>query len=209
MFHTAFWRSWFDRVSQLARVFQIGQTYMLGLARKLAGRSYTRSMSPRSHLSCVAIYPLLKGMASVRTSGQTCASRATSPRPPRSISHVHPTPSLRPAPSPWHPPLSPRGWDPGARPLARCAPVRQLPARHAPSPDAQAVRPSLMVPPWNTCNMKHLMQHMSDIYETYYCNICVKHMQYPDKTLATCVRSICNIQIKHLQHVCETYVIFR
>jgi hypothetical protein len=37
------------------------------------------------------------------------------------------------------------------------------------------------------------------------CNICVKHMQHPDKTLATCVWNICNIQIRHLlQHTFET-----
>jgi hypothetical protein len=44
---------------------------------------------------------------------------------------------------------------------------------------------------WNTCNMKHLLQHMSEIDETfriYSYNICewpLQHMQHPDKTLAT------------------------
>jgi hypothetical protein len=43
----------------------------------------------------------------------------------------------------------------------------------------------------NTYNMKHLLQHTSEIgetFETYGCNICVhplQHMQHPDKTLAT------------------------
>jgi hypothetical protein len=44
---------------------------------------------------------------------------------------------------------------------------------------------------WNTCNMKHLLQHTSETNETfrtYYCNIYVwtlQHMQHSDKTLAT------------------------
>jgi hypothetical protein len=42
----------------------------------------------------------------------------------------------------------------------------------------------------NPNTKKNLLQHMSEIdeiFRTKACNICVKHMQYPDKTLATCV----------------------
>jgi hypothetical protein len=44
---------------------------------------------------------------------------------------------------------------------------------------------------WDTCNMKHLLQHTYKIDETfriYSCNIWVwplQHMQHPDKTIAT------------------------
>jgi hypothetical protein len=43
----------------------------------------------------------------------------------------------------------------------------------------------------NTCNIKHLLQHMSETDETFttcVCNICIwplSHMQHPDKTIAT------------------------
>jgi hypothetical protein len=51
----------------------------------------------------------------------------------------------------------------------------------------------------NTCNIKHLLEHKSEIDETftiYSCNICVwslQHMQHPDKTLAIYVWKNCNI----------------
>jgi len=44
---------------------------------------------------------------------------------------------------------------------------------------------------WNTCSMKHLLQHTSETdetFRTYSCNICVwslQHMQHTDKTLVS------------------------
>jgi hypothetical protein len=57
---------------------------------------------------------------------------------------------------------------------------------------------------WNTCNIKHLLQHtfeIDEIFTTYACNICIwtlQHMQHPDKTLATYVWNRWNIWNIHL-----------
>jgi hypothetical protein len=64
------------------------------------------------------------------------------------------------------------------------------------TPPANVLHVTLAVP-FNTSNMKtlatpkkNLLQHTSETDETFgtnVCNICVKHIQHPDKTLATCV----------------------
>jgi hypothetical protein len=43
---------------------------------------------------------------------------------------------------------------------------------------------------WNTCNIKHLLQHMSEIDETLQHTFATRVWHY----------NTCNIQIKHLQH---------
>jgi hypothetical protein len=56
------------------------------------------------------------------------------------------------------------------------------------------------------CNT-HLKQ--MKIFRTYACNMGVKHMQHPDKTIATSKNTYCNIrlkQLKHLEHTVATYV---
>jgi hypothetical protein len=56
------------------------------------------------------------------------------------------------------------------------------------------------------------MQHIFETDKTfraYPYNMCVKHMQHPNKTIATWKNTYCNIrlkQLKHLEHTVATYV---
>jgi hypothetical protein len=45
-----------------------------------------------------------------------------------------------------------------------------------------------------------------ETFGTYAYNMCIKHMQHPDKTIPTRRNTYCNIrQLKHLEHIVATY----
>jgi hypothetical protein len=94
-------------------------------------------------------------------------------------------------------PLSPRGWDPGAkmtmstppstRPRRATCPDRRHLACRARSPGSRAMPPWLYEHSSKTWNI--WMQHTfeaNETFETYTWNMCVKHIQHLDKTLPTC-----------------------